>query len=771
MANPISTVITSILLKSDRDSEFDLEIFNKNSLCQFERMELEESVNNVFPTGALIIRDTSDIITYISQKKIKSFEIGFENGERYKWYITSLTYANNAASEIDQSFVVIYFTNSIFFESQRASFYDEKNIVVDENGEEQVGESIPLFGIPYPFMTTPEHIIRTYGERAVFSPQLTPPKNSNTPSGQNIGCGVNLFIKNTQKPTNYVLFRPRISDAQRFEQYQTNIISYLNYIFTYAIDQEAKKPYFMFWTDFGNCLNYKYFNLTKDLESGEFGVDLPDTDNGKIEVFSVYASDNTDQQVEVEGELVSSKKIYVLVTNPAYSINEKNYYYLRSSPIYLENQAHELAGSTSSAERLMSPFLSESANTTLTTVTSYTTNDSGEDYLLRTSNLKDSNLVQLQDGGYYGYAKDFTMHNNPITVTDAVGSYENLLNYMKCTPLALRDSFAPSGAQTPLYPFNDNKYIWQFQYDITTTHPNIRTSEENGVISNDFYQEINSVLQTPVDGNGSDVGSMIIDGILKDVAFNKVMEAKYTAMKEQDEYDNYRRVLLEKAEKENFISNVLCCMGQDLTSNNKEEWFFAKITGYIKDYRTIVAGNTVLLSRQNDTAWLYSWERLEPGPLFYGLSGASGDEIRVQASYHNMLHGWTTNPCYGSTGDPTAGQIESLASGSGFIGMETWAINLNERLNDIEGSTLFENYLGPGYNKSNLTDSEFKYKPIGYKEPNYDDSIKGEASHPVKMYKIPTNTLRQMGGLSPVPSFEGIYTYYFIAENAVDGSC
>jgi hypothetical protein len=103
--------------------------------------------------------------------------------------------------------------------------------------------------------------------------------------------------------------------------------------------------------------------------------------------------------------------------------------------------------------------------------------------------------------------------------------------------------------------------------------------------------------------------------------------------------------------------------------------------------------------------------------------------------------------------------------------METWAINLNERLNDIEGSTLFENYLGPGYNKSNLTDSEFKYKPIGYKEPNYDDSIKGEASHPVKMYKIPTNTLRQMGGLSPVPSFEGIYTYYFIAENAVDGSC
>jgi hypothetical protein len=39
------------------------------------------------------------------------------------------------------------------------------------------------------------------------------------------------------------------------------------------------------------------------------------------------------------------------------------------------------------------------------------------------------------------------------------------------------------------------------------------------------------------------------------------------------------------------------------------------------------------------------------------------------------------------------------------------------------------------------------------------------------MYKIPTNTLRSFGGLPAAPNLEGTYTYYFIAENAVDGGC
>jgi hypothetical protein len=64
MQNPISSPIQSIILKSNlstEDSDFDIELMKNNKFCQFERMELEESVNNIFPTGALIVRDTSDI--------------------------------------------------------------------------------------------------------------------------------------------------------------------------------------------------------------------------------------------------------------------------------------------------------------------------------------------------------------------------------------------------------------------------------------------------------------------------------------------------------------------------------------------------------------------------------------------------------------------------------------------------------------------------------------------------------------------------------------
>lgn len=781
MPNPISSPITSIVLNSDESSEFDLEVFERNPLCQFERMEMEESVNNIFPTGALIVRDTSDIITYISRKKIKSFTVKLGDTEQYKWYITSISYANNAASEVDQSFVVIYFTNSLFFESQKVSFYDEKVIEIDDEGnpvEDEDGNpietSVPLFNIQYPFVTTHKHLIYTYGTRGVFSKQLFTTKDGDGNPIQSSGCGVNNFIKNSVEPSNYVLFRPRIADATRTEHFQTNIISYLNYIFTYAVDEIDKKPYYMFWTDFGNGLNYKYFDLEKDLGSGLFGFDLPNTDSGRIEIFSVYASDNSVQKVLIEGESRDSKKIYVLVTNPAYSLNEKNYYYERSSPVYLENPSHEPSGELSDPFRLMSPFLSQADNTTLTTVTSFTINDSeGPEYLQRTAALEDANLIELQDGGFYGYVDDFMTQNMPITVTDAVGSYESLLAYMRATPLGLRDSFAPNSSQTPLYPFNDNKYIWQFQYDLTRTHPNIGLSGAQ-VNEKDFYKQINELLEPSNEQTGgSDISSFLIESELKKVSLNKVLEAKYSAMKDQQTYDNFRRELLQKTEKENFVTNVLCCMGQEISS--KEEWFFAKITGYVKDYRAVWedtgSGFTLKLDRQNDTAWLYSWERLEPGPLFYGLTAGNTGNVDAHASYHNMFHGWTTNVCYGSTGDPTNEQIESLATGIGFTGMDTWAINFNERLNDVRNSNAFKNYIGPGYNKLNIEGTNFKYKPIGYTGQNYDDSLKGPASHPVKMYKIPTNTLRALGNLPAAPNLEGTYTYYFIAENAVDGGC
>jgi len=783
MQNPISTPFTSIQLlfgnTQDSDEGAGIELMKINNFCQFERMELEESTNNIFPVGSLLVRDTGDIISYIAQREIKKIKVELENGEKFTWYITAMTYVNNMASEIDQTFVSINFTNKLYYESQFVSFYDERPEfeLNEETGEmEPVGEVLPIWGIEYPFVTTPEHIIKTYGKKKVFTP---PEYNITDSKGNQVtykGCGTNLFIKNIAEPTNYTLFRPRISDAMRREQYQTNIISYLNYLFTYATDV-FNRPYYMFWTDFTNCLNYKFFDLETDLESTEFGFDKENTDPGHIQAYAIYDSPDVERVLTVEGDDRICKKIYVMVTNPAYTLNDKNYYYLRSSPIYMEDTSSVLNGATSDIERLMSPFLSESGNTTLTTVTSYTVNDSpGVTYTMRVAAYQDANLVHLPDKGYYGYSKDYNDTRFKINSVDATASYENILNHIESTPLGLRDSYFPELPQTPLYTFNDNQYMWQFQYDMTPTHPNIQRGMSGSTVivtKQDFYEDISDILNSSSGGgdNESDVSDLLIDQILTEVSLNKVLAAKYEAMREKQFYDNERRALLEKTEKENFVSNVLCCMGTDLTP--KEDWFFAKITGFVQDRRQLLKpdgeAGVYLLSN----AWLYSWKMLQPGPYIAGYTAGNTANIPIHASNHNMFQGWTASQCIGSTGSPTLQEIDQMVQNKGFTGIETWAINLNERMNGFIKNATVSPYRGPGYHINNIESvGSFSVKPVGFTGTSYTNSIlSGSADHIVKMFKIPIKNLREMGAAPPAPNLIGEYVYYFIVENAVDGAC
>jgi hypothetical protein len=240
-------------------------------------------------------------------------------------------------------------------------------------------------------------------------------------------------------------------------------------------------------------------------------------------------------------------------------------------------------------------------------------------------------------------------------------------------------------------------------------------------------------------------------------------------MKEQEFYDNHRRLLLEQTEKENFVSNVLCCIGKELT--NKEDWFFAKITGYAKDFRQILGtSGEPILGRLSD-AWLYSWKRLEPGPIMAGLTGTTGSKVEIEASQHSLFHGWTLSHCVGSTGSPGGNDINNLQAGIGFTGISTWAINLNERLNRPLNNNSLADYIGPGYNYGNFAGTNFKVKPIGFTGASYSSSATGSAEQIVKMFKIPVNELRQMGALMPISLFDSEYVYYFDKENAVDGAC
>ena len=777
MQNPLSTSIFSIELISDLSSDNDINLLKSNNFCQFERIEMEESVNNVFPTGALLIRDTGDIVSYIAKKEIKKIKLKFfsnnsqdqepQPGETYTWYITSVTYVNNMASETDQTFVCIYFTNKLFYESQLVSFYDER-YSVDSDGEIIDGTDTPVWPTDYPFVTTPEHILKTYAKKRVFSaPEFSQTSGQN--ADPNAGCGYNFYTHNTQETINYVMFRPKIADAMRREQFQTNIITYLNYIFTYAINYRHY-PYYMFWTDFTNCLNYKFFDLFEDLSTGEFKFDLPNTDNKQIQAYAIYDSNDVERNFTIDGnEDVPCKKIHVMVTNPAYSLIDKNYYYIRSCPMYMEDTSEYPGGTFSDASHLMSPFLSQSDNTTLSTITTYTKNESpGLTYSLRTANLKDKNLVYLQDKGYQGFSKDLNPDRLVMNTVDAIASYESLVPEIEATPLALRDSYDPEFGKPPIFPFNDNLYMWQYPFDITSNHPNRRKSPQ-GISSPNFYKQINQKLNSA--SQGDIPNTEIFTEILNEVSINKVLKTKYDAMVYQEQYDNEKRKEVRQAERENFVAHVLCCMGKDLTP--KEDWFFAEITGYIKDKRKLIGKNQEILVENLNDAWLYSWRQLQPGPFIAGFTAGNTADVPVHASNHNMFHGWTGSRCIGSTGSPSLSDIDALESGLGFTGIETWAVNLNERLNGLEPSSSgLNSYRGPGFNVGNITNTgSFSIKPIGFTGAIYANQSKGSARHIVKMHKIGITELRDMGFSPLAPNLSGEYVYYFIAENALDGAC
>jgi len=360
----------------------------------------------------------------------------------------------------------------------------------------------------------------------------------------------------------------------------------------------------------------------------------------------------------------------------------------------------------------------------------------------------------------------------------------------------LRDTVNKDGTlkKSPLYPFNDTRYIWQYQYDLTRTHPNIamgtrteidKESQEEVTYEEiqeiDFYQEINDLLdqQQSADSDDSSGIDIEIASTLMDVNFNKVMDCKYRPMGAiGGTYDNFRRKQLEKTEKENFVAHVLCCMGKPIYS---EESFFAKITGFVRDLRYVESdapgiGGDVYGPLSD--GWLYSWKKLEVGEYIGGATGSTGPSIESVASKYQLMQTWADSHCVGSTGSPTA----AVEGTDGFTGISTWAININERLNlkyvpkfsGEEASAQAGTYLGPGYYKPNITETgNFAYRPIGYTGSNFNASTNpvGGANHIVKMYKLPINDIRDMGCLAPIENLEGQYLYYFAAENIVDGTC
>lgn len=299
---PLDSPIKSILLGS-------FEIIPQNTLCRFEKIEFTESVFDLFPTGCLVVRDLGDVVSYVknlsaSDPTNKKFTITYDNGKIETFYINGTLHLNNAASETEENFIGINFTNKLFFLNQNFSVTN----LLQSSGFPQV-YNIETF---YSDMVTKIKQASTWGA-STDEPKLT-----------NLG---------SRKFSNVMAYRPINPLEGKTDEASENPIQYMNYISSLACDSTTSQPRFLFWTGFNNNINLKYFNenIASETVYGYYGVyqqDIP--------------------SLQSAGAL--RKKIYVLSTSPAYQYLNRQYYYTRKTPKLLNQPA---AASTTTNETIL----------------------------------------------------------------------------------------------------------------------------------------------------------------------------------------------------------------------------------------------------------------------------------------------------------------------------------------------------------------------------------------------------------------------------------
>jgi hypothetical protein len=279
--NPAYSTIKSISLlataNSDPDSGFD--IVKQNTQCRYERLELVENINDVLPSGCLIVTDLQDIVTFANG--FQNISIGFFSGEPIKGSITSISYINNAASDSDETMVAIYFTNSYY------KYFSSKSLSA--------------------LLTYKKPIVHTVDE---FVTQL---KHTFGSTGRGY----------EDSATNYFLYKPLTPYNTGDETTPDNAIEMMNYLSTGAIDANGD-PNFLFWTSFDGAVNFKSFK--REITS--------DPNYANANNIAVYDGDSVIQKLS-DGKVY--RKAYFVASNPAVQWISKNYYYIRKTPKYLDS--------------------------------------------------------------------------------------------------------------------------------------------------------------------------------------------------------------------------------------------------------------------------------------------------------------------------------------------------------------------------------------------------------------------------------------------------
>jgi hypothetical protein len=109
------------------------------------------------------------------------------------------------------------------------------------------------------------------------------------------------------KTQNYMLYKPLNPDGNKLENPADNMFQYMMYLSTMSLGTLDKNPRFMFWTEFNNSINFKYFP-DKPLQENQDTLNKIDAYNFR---YAVYDGDQAELKlITMENHL---KKFIVII--------------------------------------------------------------------------------------------------------------------------------------------------------------------------------------------------------------------------------------------------------------------------------------------------------------------------------------------------------------------------------------------------------------------------------------------------------------------------
>lgn len=456
--------------KDGVDPSFSYNIIVKNPECEFHRLEMEENIFEIYPIGALIVRDTKDILSFISVNKVTNVKLVFQDSDENNSFIdlsiTSTSYVTNAASDTEQNFVSINLSNYFYKYSQKSSLIRELN-------------------------SKKPQVHKTSDFIKKISAEVLDVKFPNSKP----------TLRTCDTTDNYILYRPLNPNGHHLESPSDNVFQYLMYLSTLATDETTKNPRFMFWTEFGNVINFKYFPESPLKETQEILKKL-DSKNFK---YAVYTGDVAEQTFKVDDSVTLFKKIYNISTDPADQFVSKNYYYIRSIPKFLDN--NPTPGNSASIEYLTMFMLDDGIKNNIEVISS-----SG---LVNGITAGADELRYESEWGYHSKYLSPNHDNGSLISTEyGVGPNYSVFDYM---------------GSTGFINYVDSGHMWKNIFDFTPISPNY------------------PLLPT---GNPNNFN------------LQKIIDIRYDVLS-GNSFSNPNLELIRKIEKQNFILYTLCCMGDD----------------------------------------------------------------------------------------------------------------------------------------------------------------------------------------------------------------